>query len=117
MGGLSGRTHEQIQSSVIKREAVLQLSITSLCSVKGRQHTRMQHSFPSPLDVTHSLVILFFRAVYSFLFLFSTFSAAVFITRVCLTAAFTSCQYWESSLVSQESHLCTGQGQHGAPPL
>lgn len=30
---------------------------------------------------------------------------------------FTSCQYWESSSVSQESHLCTGRGQHDAPPL
>lgn len=30
---------------------------------------------------------------------------------------FTSCQYWESSSVSQESHLCTGRDQHDAPPL
>lgn len=49
--------------------------------------------------------------------LLTTSSAGVFSAQVCLTAAFTSCRYWESSSVSQESHLYTEQGQHGAPPL
>lgn len=49
--------------------------------------------------------------------LLSTSSAGVFSAQVCHTAAFTSCRYWESSSVSQESHLYTEQDQHGAPPL